>query len=378
MNFATLKGLTIPEGVVTQIADASGRVLWKLETSKPVVLEVEKITSGTYAGEAAYTGEQFILLDIYPKTNGTVKVTYGGLTKTITDTSGAEEPNAQQVFFGTFNGVSDSVATPASGELTIKGDCAAFGCGWYTSLNGKSNNAVFTGVTAIESFGNCETIPSKAFKKSTLLKNVGALDNITSIGDEAFAGCTNLENMVIPATVNFTPAIFRPVGDSTSFTMRGSFLTVDENHPTYSCKGSCLITKANNEVVLGFSDAVIPSGVTSIGARAFYNCLEMSAIFTIPEGVKTIGDKAFYSAEGITDFIIPASLTNIGLNGCFCSAVRIVSHATTPPTVDVGSSGAYPFMKQRVESVTVPKGCGDAYKAAKGWLYFKDLIVEAS
>ena len=28
MNFATLKGLTIPEGVVTQIADASGRVLW--------------------------------------------------------------------------------------------------------------------------------------------------------------------------------------------------------------------------------------------------------------------------------------------------------------------------------------------------------------
>ena len=28
MNFATLKGLTIPEGVVTQITDASGRVLW--------------------------------------------------------------------------------------------------------------------------------------------------------------------------------------------------------------------------------------------------------------------------------------------------------------------------------------------------------------
>ena len=29
MNFATLKGLTIPEGVVTQIADASGRVIWE-------------------------------------------------------------------------------------------------------------------------------------------------------------------------------------------------------------------------------------------------------------------------------------------------------------------------------------------------------------
>ena len=95
----------------------------------PVILEVEKITSDTYASATTYTGEQFILLDIYPKTNGTVKVTYGGLTKTITDTSGAAEPNAQQVFFGTFNGVSDSVTTPASGTLTIEGKYAAFGIG---------------------------------------------------------------------------------------------------------------------------------------------------------------------------------------------------------------------------------------------------------
>lgn len=34
INFSTLQGLTIPEGVVTQIADASGRVLWS--AAKPV------------------------------------------------------------------------------------------------------------------------------------------------------------------------------------------------------------------------------------------------------------------------------------------------------------------------------------------------------
>ena len=28
IDFSTLQGLTIPEGVVTQIADASGRVIW--------------------------------------------------------------------------------------------------------------------------------------------------------------------------------------------------------------------------------------------------------------------------------------------------------------------------------------------------------------
>lgn len=39
MNFATLKGLTIPEGVVTQITDASGRVIWKLSNGSVVVFD---------------------------------------------------------------------------------------------------------------------------------------------------------------------------------------------------------------------------------------------------------------------------------------------------------------------------------------------------
>lgn len=37
IDFSTLKGLTIPEGVVTQIADASGRVLWKSGPSEATV-----------------------------------------------------------------------------------------------------------------------------------------------------------------------------------------------------------------------------------------------------------------------------------------------------------------------------------------------------
>ena len=51
MNFATLKGLTIPEGNVTQITDASGRVLW---SSAPpfdgiVYLRPTADVSGTYS-----------------------------------------------------------------------------------------------------------------------------------------------------------------------------------------------------------------------------------------------------------------------------------------------------------------------------------------
>ena len=190
INFSTLQGLTIPEGVVTQITDASGRVIWAVKSGGKVILEVEKITSNTYAGETTYNNEQFILLDIYPKTNGTVSITYGGLTKTITDTSGAVEPNAQQVFFGTFNGMADEVETPASGTLTIEGDYVAFGCGKYKP-NSKSSGDRCACVTEVDDFGTVMYIPAEAFgilvgTRCTKLTSVTIPSNVTSIGDYAF------------------------------------------------------------------------------------------------------------------------------------------------------------------------------------------------
>lgn len=200
IDFSTLKGLTIPEGVVTQITDAAGNVLWALSGGK-VILEVEKITSNTYAGETTYTGEQFILLDIYPKTNGTVKVKYGGLTKTITDTSGAAEPNAQQVFFGTFNGVSDSVSTPASGELTIEGDCRGFGCGNYAKSS-KANSEYAAVITEIKAFGNIEYIPNGAFRYCSFSNStVDIPEGVVSIGQYAFQNINGVNIITIPSSV---------------------------------------------------------------------------------------------------------------------------------------------------------------------------------
>lgn len=201
-DFSSLKRLTIPEGVVTQIADESGAVIWAAGND-PVILEVEKITSDTYAGETTYTGEQFILLNIYPKTNGTVKVTYGGLTKTITDTSGAAEPNAQQVFFGTFNGVSDSIATPISGELTIEGNFYAFGCSSFSSAANKTNDKITNCVAEIVDLGNIEVVPVKAFMSCSKIEgNVTIPEGVTMIGASAFAG-TKITSITLPTTMTF-------------------------------------------------------------------------------------------------------------------------------------------------------------------------------
>lgn len=204
----TIEIAEVVEKAVTQITDASGRVIWAVESSKPVVLEVEKITSNTYVSSTSYTNEQFLMLDIYPKTAGsTVNVTYGDLTKTLSFTS----TSAKQVYFGTYGGVADSVATPTSGELTIEGDCVGVAVSSYNSA--KSTTTYCYCITAVNDWGGINIIPDNAFydcycqhEKFTLAPLPNGL---TSIGYAAFyqyrpdidEGDTLLDSITIPSSV---------------------------------------------------------------------------------------------------------------------------------------------------------------------------------
>ena len=188
------------------------RLFFAPDNGVPAVLQVETITSDTYANNTTYTAEEFILLDIYPKTGGRVKVTYGGLTKTITDTSGAEEPNAQQVYFGTFNGVTDSVATPASGELTIEGDYYAFAAGIYISSE-KGMHSYCTCITGVANFGALTDIPNNAFKYCSKLCIETFHEGLVSIGEEAFfMRKDDAENAAMYGSIITLPSTLQSIG----------------------------------------------------------------------------------------------------------------------------------------------------------------------
>lgn len=428
IDFSTLQGLTIPEGAVTQIADASGNVLWKLANDKPIILEVEKITSDTYAGETTYTGEQFILLNIYPKTNGTVSVTYGGITKTITDTSGVANPNAQQVCFGTFNGVVHDT-TPSSGTLIIEGGYISFGVGSFSKT---SKETSYCGcVRSITSFGSLKAIGASAFRNCTGLNSI-SLENFTSIGANAFADTlattitlSNIKSVgdsafytgaeSIIATINGLPK------DLPHFAIRGSsvrdsFVQIYINDPDFSWdvwanttsrpytgridhestgdtdtesinvyfNGTLSTditsvelrdcTRIANYAFYNFNraDITFPNSVTDIGTYAFYCCYYLT-FSSLPSGLKTIGAGAFDGCNIPESLTIPASVTSIGSKAFkSINLQHITVLATTPP------NGGTNMFGSGVVSITVPAGCGDAYKAKSGWSDYADKIVEAS
>ena len=109
-------------------------------------------------------------------------------------------------------------------------------------------------------------------------------DGVTSIGDNAFSGCTGLTSITIPGSV----------------TSIGSYAF-------HGCTGLTSVT--------------IGKGVTSIGGFAFEGCTGLTSI-TIPDSVTSIDEYAFWGCAGLTSITIPDSVTSIG-DGAFSGCDKI-------------------------------------------------------
>ncbi len=78
------------------------------------------------------------------------------------------------------------------------------------------------------------------------------------------------------------------------------------------------VTSIGNDAFFGSTDltsVTIPNSVTSIGDKAFYYCRSLKSV-TIPNSVTSIGSSAFEGCSGLTSVTIPNSVTSIG-NGAF-------------------------------------------------------------
>ena len=302
----------------------------------------------------------------------------------------------------------------------------------FDEINGLTSigNSAFyscSGLTSITIPSSVTSIGNHAFYSCSGLTSITIPSSVTSIGSSAFSGCSGLTSITIPSSV--TSIGINPWavcgGDSGAL----SSISVESGNNYYHISGGCLIETASNTLITGIVDGIISDGVTSIGNYAFSGCSGLTSI-TIPSSVTSIGNHAFYSCSGLTSITIPSSVTSIGnyafyscsgltsitinngvtsignsaFSGCTgltsitipssvtsigiyafsanTSLASVIILATTPPVWSTTSStSTNPSWFNTTPDgfqITVPAGCGDAYKAATGWNYYANYIVEVS
>ena len=171
-----------------------------------------------------------------------------------------------------------------------------------------------TGLTSITIPDSVTNIGIFTFTDCTGLTSVTIPDSVTNIGDWAFCGCTGLVSITIPDSV--TRIDHYAFADCTGL----ASITVSGGNKNYDSRNNCngIIETATNALIYGCKNTDIPDSVTCIGCGAFRGCTGLTSI-TIPDSVTSIDYDAFRGCTGLTSITIPDSVTSIDsytFSGC--------------------------------------------------------------
>lgn len=219
----------------------------------------------------------------------------------------------------------DIVISPTHNGLPVTsiGYNAFNGCSAITSV------VIPEGVTSIANY---------AFNGCSGLTSIVMPESLTNIGSYGLGRCSSLTSVVIPDGVtNIGSYAFSDCDNLQSVNIPKNLKTIS-NGMFYYCTALTSVT--------------IPDSVTSIGDYVFFHCYDLASV-TIPDSVKSIGNFAFYCCTSLTSLDIPNGITTIPQD--MVSSCSNLTSINIPDSVTSIESYAF-YYCEKLTSVTIPDG----------------------
>ena len=223
-------------------------------------------------------------------------------------------------------------------SITIPNGVTSIGYEAFRGCTGLTSVTIGNGVTSIGNY---------AFENCTGLMSITIPDGVTSIGKYAFNGCTGLTSVTIPDSVtSIGEGAFSGCRGLTSITgsATNASTVAKQARPTSFTVNITSGTSIGYEAFCGctgLTSVTISNSVTSIGYEAFRGCTGLTSI-TIPDSVTSIGKYAFNDCRGLTSVTIGGSVTSIG-NYAFdsCTGLTNIKFNGTIAQWNAISKGAF-------------------------------------
>ena len=353
--------------------------------------EAGKTSSDTYQypfgyifGSYSYTGGVKTTQYYYGSSTSSTTYSYYYIPsslKKVTITGG-------NILYGAFNNCNSLTSIEIPDSVTSIGSSAFNGCSSLTEVNylgtiddwaqiefGNSSANPLCYAKQLKINGEIVTevnlttatlISNYAFELCRSLTEVVIPDSVTSIGDDAFYGCSNIKEVYYNGSVE---SWLKISGLSELMGYGASDRKIYfNNQPLTSVvipDGTTYIPSYAFAYCDSLTSVVISDSVTSIGDDAFFNCKSLTSV-EIPDSVTSIGSYAFYGCSSLTEITLPfvgatlkgTSNTHLGYIFGVSSYIYnddYVPNSLKKVTVLGGSIGSYAFYScYSLTSVVIP------------------------
>ena len=233
-------------------------------------------------------------------------------------------------------------------KVVIEEDVTSIGNGAFSGCSSLTGITIPSSVTSI---GN------GAFSGCSSLTDITIPSSVTSIGESAFESCTDLTSITIPKSVTSIGSnVFGGCTALTEVLLEGGSTLTSENFGEVANK---VVTRWNEDNLTWTLTADGTLTISGTGAMKEYGAGSSPAAqkkdsvkkVVIEDGITNIVDFAFFDCTVLESIEIPGSVASIG-NFAFCSCIRLTD-ITIPGSVT--SIGDYAFFEcSSLTGITIP------------------------